>query len=167
MDEDIERKAEAEAHNLAMGWASHIAAIDSSSIAVARYLEEELRSLFGLRSLAEFRRDALIELNPALARAAGLKLSRARATEEAEAKSLPWDEGGRDQYFTKLPGDARLVAGLPPIDADDAKECAELMQEILLGIKQGFDPSNCTNNYAINSALKAWHKLAAKLEQRR
>lgn len=26
----------------------------------------------------------------------------------------PWDEGGRDEYFSKFPGDERLVAGLPP-----------------------------------------------------
>lgn len=37
------------------------------------------------------------------------------APSEPKPEALPWDEGGRDAYFSKLPGDARLVAGLDPI----------------------------------------------------
>jgi len=33
----------------------------------------------------------------------------------AAKNERPWDEGGRDDYYSKLPGDDRLVAGLPPL----------------------------------------------------
>lgn len=37
------------------------------------------------------------------------------ASAKAEQAPRPWDEGGRDDYYSKLPGDARLVAGLNPL----------------------------------------------------
>lgn len=37
-------------------------------------------------------------------------------------ETRPWDEGGRDEYFSKLPGDARLVAGLDPEPAQPTGE---------------------------------------------
>ncbi len=64
-----------------------------------------------------------------------------------EVPTLPWDEGGRDEYFSKLPGDAELVAGdevlnrplnvNPGLRAPDPVEPPRLVRtRIAPGIKQ-------------------------------
>lgn len=62
-----------------------------------------------------------------------------RASAKAEQGPRPWDEGGRDDYYSKLPGDARLVAGLPPLaEHAPGQPSAE---ELIARIKQELDPN--------------------------